>query len=259
MAAAATPVDSPPECETVFHSVSAVVAALETPRDTPLRLYDFLANPAFLWRRYVQWDDLDEAAITRCADALAAETGDSNARHLRQTLKSCFTALTPAGTCRLSDAPAKQYRASDGAHWIPDSMSDSSTTYQGDRWFCSICHHSDVAKLGQLLTDAKEGTVIDRCVSMMTLDHICCVKTLCDALLHDGTYTHRQNAIARQRSAASAGAGVTTGTESEVRWRMVTASVETIATFGSILDALTTEIRQLKDAVQRCNPDGSEK
>lgn len=254
MAAAATSMDSPPECETVFHSVSAVVAALETPLGTPVRVYDFLHNPAFLWRRHVQWDDLDEAAITRCVDALAAETGITSTRPLRQTLKNCFNALTPADTCRLSDAPAAQYRATDGAHWILDSLSKRSTTYQDDRWFCIICHHSDVAKLGQLLTDAKDDTVIDKHVSMSTLDHICCVKTLCDALLHDGTYAHRQNMIARQHSAASAGAGVTTSTESEVRWNMVKASVSTIATFGSILDALTTEIRDLKDAVTKGNP-----
>jgi hypothetical protein len=65
------------------------------------------------------------------------------------------------------------------------------------------------------------------------LDRCCVIKTHCDAILHNGTYTHRQNAEARQPFAASAGAD--TDPEIAIMMGAITQSLKTIVEFDKLL------------------------
>jgi hypothetical protein len=236
-AATATDTRADTGVRTLFGSVTDILSALQDSDGARVDLTEFLNNPTFSWRRYVQWQDLSHQAVECCAAMLLQEGVAQKAEHA----KILFNAGVSLGTRQLCDV--RDIEASAGNHWIPDGQIDP---VKSERWFCSICYNPNIAQLRQAIVDAGPNRVINYVVTLDMLDASCFIRSHCDAILHNGTYTHRQNA------AAAAGAGTATATEpADPFRRALKESSATIATFGLIMQATLDELRQLKLAVEK--------
>jgi hypothetical protein len=177
--------DGQQEC---YASLSDLIQALELSQAAAEAVYHFLeGSPAFAWPKHMTIDDVDEGAVERCATVWSTDGSNgyraSDASYFKIWLKSlrppCIFTGPAIGTSPVDPADC-------GAHWVQDERNRLNEAGSPDNlWFCSTCHSAEIARLGNLMRgDAAE-------LALPLLSHIG-IRTRCEAILHEGTYAHKQ-------------------------------------------------------------------
>jgi hypothetical protein len=230
---AATACDSS-EARTLFASVGDVIDALDN--GECVALFDFLTNPTmFSWRNHVKWAELDPDATERCATQYRQDNEKAtavSAQFSSRELQAAFDRGLTIGVRQIDTA----FMTDADNHWIPDLLNDGVLKDTDKRWFCNICHPPEIASLASAI---RRGKVLDAGYLSDALNRVS-VKTCCEAMLHEGTYAHRQRLLVCQSS-----------TDAPRTFQSsIQQSMATIETFGSLLTALGDRVEKLTFAVE---------